>query len=282
MSLTKFILLLLVTISVNQAAKADEILIGETQITIPEVVDFVDLRPLSEEYYTIMKQFVPSTNKLQKVYILNDDSKRIPKGQELSLDRYIMVQSIRGQENDSTYSRKDFLDLKNELKSINMGSEKIVALANDIFEDASEFMEDEYDTRMSMHFETPQNLGISWETDRAISLTLIQSHNDTVNEQPVSYNQVSEITALNISGKIIFIYIFDTYNAPEDITWGSAKSKEITTSFFNNNNSYIPTSKRGIDWGNVLTNALIWGLLGGIFSGVISWRNKKKLKQRDK
>ena len=281
MTISRYILFLLISISFNHVAKADEILIGETQITTPEITGFSDLQPLSEEYFTLMKQITPATNKLQKVYILDDDAKRIPKGQELSMDKYIMVQSIRSQENDSTFDRKEFLAFKNELKSFNMGSEEIANLANDFFEDVSEFMEEEYDSRMSMHFETPQNLGVSWETDRAISLTLIQSTNDTVDDQLISYNQVSEITALNISGKIILIYIFDTYDAPEDIIWGSAKSEEITTSYFNNNNSYIPTSKRGIDWGNVLTKALLGAIVGGLFGAFISWRNKKKLKQSD-
>ena len=165
---------------------------------------------LNERIDEVMGQMVPKTNRLLLMFATPKDAALAKKGKPEDLERYMMIQTFRQGENVKV-TAKDFAQILKGLDAQMSSSAESGQLASEVNEQLKK-TKDAKDLKLG---ETVI-LGTFHKTESSVDmgmLTKVQVGKD----EPKSMAGAFSISLLR--GKVVYIYVYSGYYAPEDIAW---------------------------------------------------------------
>ena len=189
---------------------AEEAKIGDATIKVPAPSGFVRYDGLNERIDEVMGQMVPKTNRLLLMFATPKDAALAKKGKPQNLERYMMIQTFR-QGEKIKLAAKDFAAL---LK----GAEAQVNSSVESGEIASSVNEQLKKSKDAKDLKVGENvmLGTFHKSESSIDMGMLMK-TQMGNDEPTSMAAAFSIVLLH--GKILYVYVYSSYYAAEDIAW---------------------------------------------------------------
>ncbi len=180
---------------------------GGTLINIPEPSD--EMVEVGYDVREMMEVFVPASNRLLSGYMRPNDIPKFTSGDEnFVLSRYASIQvARRGEYQDCTDS--DFSELVDYFES--SFSEDIAGIMKDSESELNQRMESLELEKITI--DKPVQLGTLFSRKDAYSMGMISKYSKGTD----SWTLVICTTFVKVKNRLLFIYVFNTYNDEKDI-----------------------------------------------------------------
>lgn len=259
---------------------ANNILIGDVWIEVPNPPGFTPLTPQMTTLYDFHKHFVAPTVDEFIAFIPESKVPAAMKGESPYPMRRFTVQTAKDLVIVSV-SNADFLKFKTIAKSQNDAlMDKIESELPGLFGKISSGISDHYGVDLALSVSKIVPLPVHHETDRTLAFsTFIKLNTNDASGNPASYVRVFTLTYVHVKGKILFLY---SYAEEAGLQWSREISNEWANAVVAANTPNIqssvkkslPSAVTGIDWGKVGTKA-ISGAFIGLIIGLIAWARKR-------
>ena len=223
--ITKWLLgLALLLISVVHAE--DKVLIGNTEIKVPQVEGFQSIGQ-SHIMHEIMLSFVPPTNELLDIKIANDDIDAEIRGMEPEYKRYIVMQTYIPTKNRSV-TKTEFDQLRMFLDSqYEEMTKAIESKIDEMAEKGSKEISDKYSLEMAMKITDNVPLEIFYNQDQRFSAMNLMTGSVDIEGQSESVSTTMGLNVLHVKGKIIYLYVYEESDSEAARDW----VKKMSTDF---------------------------------------------------
>lgn len=274
------ITLCLILIALPRAVSAATIVVGETEIEIPNPSSFSEVTPDMATLYEFQKQFVAHTNVEFLAFISDRDVPTALKNEIPELERRFTVQTAKSLVNLSV-TKKSFEELKQIIKTQNDEIvKKAEAAIGKTIVKINENITDQYDVDLALSVSQIIPLPAHAETERSLAYSAFIKYN--INDEagnPSSFVAVMTATFVHVKGKVLFLYSYAEESGLDwsrnlSTQWSSAVIKANPSDFQSSINENLPAAVTGIDWGEVGVKALI-GAFIGLLIGFVSWLVKR-------
>lgn len=266
-----FCLLLLLTANpVTADTKNIKVDIGGVKIDVQAPNGFHEISSLSPETRKLAETMTPPNNRLLAVFVSEEDLGRIMKGETPEFGRYMFLQVFWKLEN-TNISNRQFQQLATQLKEqqntlLNKVKDKVGVLV----EGAAEKISKEYELSLKMKIGEQVPLGIFFEQSNAVGFAILAKYKVEAEGEKLDYVVAGGTSYLLARGKLLYAYVYSTYETQDDVNWVRSKSKEWVDSLLTSNNTsisgsaYKSLSTSGIDWDRVVSKGTGGAIAGGL------------------
>lgn len=236
------LLLFLNSNSVTADTKNIQLDIGGVTIDVQAPNGFHEISSLSPETRQLVKTMMPPDNRLLGVFVSEEDLGRIMKAEAPELSRYMSLQVFRKLEN-TTLSNRQFQQLANQLKEeqntlLNKAKDK----AGLLVEGAAENISKEYEISLEMRLGELVPLGMFFEQSNAVGFASLAKMEVEVEGEKFDEVVAGGMSFLLARGKLLYAYVYSTYETQDDVNWVRTKSKEWVNSILTRNNTSTQSS----------------------------------------
>lgn len=228
----KFIALFLILLASQSYAGTQRVSIdiGEQTIHLPAPEGFYEVNHLSESIRKFTETLTPPENRLLAVFvsgeafgrIMEDDSTWIKNNATLG-DRYMLIQVFREDEN-KIVSNMEYAQFKDSLKEEQLPFEKIKGRVGAIIKKATDEISKEHDIVLGYKYTKPVPLGMFIDNPDVVAFAVLMKTQRLLNGTTSLSFQVGGTSVLKTKEKILFIYVYSTFNTGEDLDWVQAVS----------------------------------------------------------
>ncbi|WP_018623666.1 hypothetical protein [Kangiella aquimarina] len=210
------------------ASAEDRIVIGDTEITIPQVEGFQSIGP-SHLMYDIMLNFVPPSNELLDIKITNSDIDAEIRGMEPEYNRYIVMQTYIPTKNRAV-SKKEFEQLRNFLDNqYEEMTKAIQSQVDELAEKGSKKVSNKYSVEMATKITDNVPLEVFHNQGYRFSAMNLMTGNVMVDGQSESVSTTMGLNVLHVKEKIIYLYVYEESDSESARDW----VKKMSTDFSN-------------------------------------------------
>ncbi|MBN1648779.1 MAG: hypothetical protein JW874_12165 [Spirochaetales bacterium] len=257
-------------------AGAEEITIGGKKISLPAPEGYILVSEDMGAVYALQQQMVDPQNTLLGYYIPEAAVETALQGQLPSLDKTCMAK-IGNSLVNASISQNDFATLKKISRAQN---EEYVHQARDDMDKAMKKQRKgisrEFDVDIALEVSQIVPLEPHYESDNAMSYSMYVNYGVTSAGVEQDSIVVVTTTFINISGKVLFLYV---YAPREELEWTRETSGKWAVSVLSSNEHNVPSESRiknRIAFKKVLLWAGVGGLAGLVYALIWLRRKKKK------
>jgi hypothetical protein len=198
--------------------------IGSRAIYIPAPVGFYEISQLSPETRKFAETSTPQNNRLLAVFVSESDLGRIMKGELPEFGRYMFLQ-VRRQLENSDISGAKFLQMVGQFKQQQDTLLKNVKdKVGSMLDEASEKILTDYDVSLKLKVGEQVPLGIFIETNEASGFASLAKYQVSSDAQQLDYLMATGTSLIWVKGKILYAYVYGSYDTPKDLDWVRATS----------------------------------------------------------
>lgn len=209
----KFLSLMIINI-IPCIVFASEVNIGDKKITLPLFDGMVLASSVSHELVKYIGQNIPSNLRTLDGYIEQSDVLRLETGKDALFDKYIIIVTPKASEQRHA-TLKDFAAFKQSFrKSFTLSLEK----QKDIIRKVDQ-------AEIKINKLIP--LGINYETDSLLSLSMLSSMKINSNGYTNFITQIATLNCLLIDGKLLLMYVYKKYRTEDDLTLVKETGRKI-------------------------------------------------------
>lgn len=225
-----------------QAGLGVEVNVGGTTIILPAPKGFTNVTDPYSDTYGWFLDITPETNTLQAVFIPHKNAASLLKGEEVELQRYMMIQTFKNLET-SAFTLNDFSEYR---KSIREAQEKAKILSHDrmeeLLEESNKRLNKRYESHISLSIGEPISLGVVREDVNSITASYLTKVNTSIDDQNTERVMAGTMVNLLVKGKLFYLYIFSRYEEEGDLTWTQEAAHRWTNQVISSNSSSNPLS----------------------------------------
>lgn len=206
---------------------AKHIFVGNTDISLPNVIGFKEIYGTNPEFDRLTRQFVPQDNRLLAVYLSYADIKAMNEDPDAGFKRYILVQTPKT--DLSINSPADFEVIKQEIVIDAGGQLSGDKKTQELLDNASGYMNDYYHKSTKLQVGETKNLGAFVNTDNSIALALLANLGVSTAEGQKDYALATALAAVNVKGKVVFANVYSNYDGAADAEFVRDSAKDFVT-----------------------------------------------------
>ncbi|MFZ6816768.1 hypothetical protein [Undibacterium sp. Ji22W] len=207
--------------------------IGNVSIAIPVPQAYVDSSLMFPKVLQLGETMTASANRLLAFFISDDDVKALLSQTAPTLQRYMMVQTLRAAE-DSSMGAQDFKEVRNQLKN---QYKQFIA-------DSKERMQSEVDQaveRLSKESSQPKNVSMKlgelkvievMEDEKFVTLITKTLVGANVNGELKEIPMVMGLGTTMVKGKIVYFFCYARLNSDADVAWIKSQNAMWMPSLF--------------------------------------------------
>lgn len=222
----KKILLGIILLGITSVYAKDTVLVGQTEITIPQVEGFQSIGP-SHLMYDIMLNFVPPTNELLDIKITNSDIDAEVRGMEPEYNRYIVMQTYIPTKN-RVVSKNEFGQLRNFLDNQYVEMTKAIqSQVDELAEKGSKEVSNKYSVEMAAKITDNVPLEVFHNQGSRFSAMNLMTGNVMVDGQSESVSTTMGLNVLHVKDKIIYLYVYEETDTESARNWVRKMSRDV-------------------------------------------------------
>jgi hypothetical protein len=237
MRVTRLLFPLLVFLTSNTVIGASytaRIDAGTAHINAPAPNGYIEASDM-ELVLSFAKSLTPHKNVLLGIYISEEDAAKILGFQEANLDRYMSLQSDKRFKQDRL--TKQFF--RKEVESLKEKHNKLFAESRDktnkLLDSVADEIGEKFEVPIEMDMGKPISLGISFENEDAIGVTILTRYEINIGDQIENYVIVAGVNLIYLKGKMIYAYVYSVFNSKGDIEWNRSTSENWANSILSVN-----------------------------------------------
>lgn len=261
---------------------ATSIMVGSTNLEIPNPKGFTAVTSDMHELYEIQKQFVAPTNEEFVTFIPEGDVPAVMNGDIPQLPRRFTVQTAKKIVSVSV-SNSDFVGLRKSLKEGNeQVFKKLEQDAPGLMDKLNKGVLEKYDVDLATSMSQIVPLPFHEETERTIAYSSFVKYSmKDAPGNPFTFITCVTATFVHVKGKVIFLY---AYSAENDLEWNRRMSKQWSDAVVAANpvdasasvKEALPSSVSNLGWGKIGGKAVIGGFLALIVGVGAAVANRRK------
>lgn len=239
---TTHILFALCFLSLSPFTNAAEVTVGDEKISIPSPSGFSEISSISPETVQLFEDMCPPTNRLLAVFLSQGDVGRLIQGKATAFDSYMMVHSSKKLETFSL-AKYQFKEVRTAMRSqYDSLFEEHRESIDKIVGQAGQAISKRIDAEVALDIGDIVPLGIDFETASSITASQLVKYSVKVADENVEYVMAGTVCTLLVKGKVIYLYIYKTYNDKSDLDWTRKTTKSWTNNILSANNITLPMS----------------------------------------
>lgn len=228
MEMIKNILLGFTLLITSIAYAEDTIVIGDTEINLPQVEGFQSIGQ-NHMMYEILLNFVPPSNELLDIKIQNSDIDAEIRGIEPQYNRYIVMQTYIPTKNRSV-TKREFEQLRNYLDNqYEQMTKAIQSKIDELAEKGSKEISNKYSVEMAAKITDNVPLEIFYNQGQRFSAMNLMTGSVAVEGQSESISTTMGLNVLHVKEKIIYLYIYEESDSKSAREW----VRKMSTDFSN-------------------------------------------------
>lgn len=227
--------LLFVVTSVDADTNNVQVEIGGVKISVGAPVGFHEISNLSPETRELAENMTPPTNILLAVFVSEEDLGRILKGQNPTLQRYVLLQTVK-EGTDQNFQVEHFRYLIDQVKETqNTLLESVKDQTNRFMLDASGKVSNQTGVPIDIQANEQVPLGVFFENANAIGFAMLARTREEVKGETTDYVFAAGSTTLLAKSKIMFAYVYGQFESQADIDWVRSISRTWVNEILNSN-----------------------------------------------
>lgn len=259
---TRCILIVIYFLFLTSLTNAAEFTVGDEKISIPSPSGFSEISSISPETVQLFEDMCPPTNRLLAVFLTQDDVGRLIQGKATALDSYMMVHSSKKLETFSL-AKYQFKEVRTATRSqYDSLFEKHRESIDKIMGQAGQAISKRIDAEVALDIGDIVPLGIDFETVYSITASQLTKYSVKVDDENVEYVMAGTMCTMLVKGKVIYLYVYKTYNDKSDLDWTRKTTKSWTNSILSANNITLPMSSGRIVPEGTTLDPVVKELLG--------------------
>ncbi len=200
--------------------------IGGVKIHVNPPAGFHEIGTLSAETRRIMESFTPPMNRLLGVFVSETDLVKLMKDEAPDMKRYMMVQTNRQLE-ERMVSSEDFQQLSAQVREQQFTlMEKHRGDIDKLVDQAAENFSRELDSTFEIKVGEQVPLGIITDQPGSIGIGFLGKYQIEAEGQLIETVVASGITYALFNNKLLYMYVYSSYESPEDIEWVKTRTRE--------------------------------------------------------
>jgi hypothetical protein len=260
---------------INMPASSAQANVGGVTIETPALDGFYEVSEIAPDVRKLSETMVPPTNRLLGVYVSHNDYQRILDGEYPEFDRYIFLQVGRDLERKNI-SQKGFRKLSGYLKTQQEEIlEAVESRVDKLFENTSEKLSEDYDVSFNMKVGEQVPVGVFLEHPNALGFVTLVKYQGNLDGEKLDYVVAGGTLVLKIKRRLLYAYVYSTYEKQEDIDWVRSESTALADLLLTSNNATEPEDEPAVslsipdfDWDGIMRSSMI-GAGAGIAVAVI-------------
>ena len=254
-----------------------DVLVGNTNISIPKPAGFVSLEGVSKTTYGKMQDLTPESNRLLAGFITSKDATSLLKGGEAELKQYFLVQIYQEFE-ENTYTLNEFSELRKSIRkdqesSVMLNQDKIDALTKK----GSSKLSKRFDADISFGVTGTVPLGVSSETAHSIAISLLAKYETSVNHEKTETIMAGTTVFLLVKGKLLYLYVYKQYETNSDLDWTKDIALKWSTQILSQNSTTAANIPSKITNANTPIPSVVRDLITGPKTEYLTEGHKKAL-----
>lgn len=259
---TRCILIAIYFLFLTSLTNAAEVTVGDEKISIPSPSGFSEISSISPETVQLFKDMCPPTNRLLAVFLSQGDVDRLIQSKATALDSYMMVHSSKKLETFSL-AKYQFKEVRTATRSqYDSLFEKHRESIDKIMGQAGQAISKRIDAEVALDIGDIVPLGIDFETASSITASQLTKYSVKVDDENVEYVMAGTMCTMLVKGKVIYLYVYNTYNDKSDLDWTRKTTKSWTNSILSANNITLPMSSGRIVPEGTTLDPVVKELLG--------------------
>lgn len=235
----------------NAETQNIQIEVGGVKIDVQAPIGFHEISSLSPETRNLAETMTPPSNRLLAIFVSEDDLGRIMKGEAPEFGRYMLLQVFR------------------ELENTNISNGQFRQLVAQIKEQQNTLLPKEYELSQKMKIGEQVPLGVFFEQSNAIGFTSLVKYQAEAEGEKLDYVVAGGTSFIRVKQKVLYAYVYGTYENQDDLNWVRSKSREWVNSLLTFNNTSTTTSgstyrSSSSEIGDKVISKGIGGAIGGL------------------
>jgi hypothetical protein len=218
---------------------------GET-IHIPSPAGFTEVRTVSQDTFAFFQDMCPEQNRLLAAFVTKNDSVKLISGTDADFREYMTVQCIKSFD-DMTLTKQQFGELRDmfrkEYDSLFQNKDDAI---NQAASQVGTALSQRYDTNVKFDINGVAPLGVNKETATSISMSQLTKYDLSMSGENTEHMVAGTMTATLVKGKLLYIYVFRTYQDEKDVEWTQTQSDKWIPTIKSSNEETWPISAGGI------------------------------------
>ncbi|MFQ5937010.1 MAG: hypothetical protein ACE5LB_11455 [Acidiferrobacterales bacterium] len=201
-----------------------DVRIADASITLATPSGFHEVSQVSPDIHRLAQTLTPRMNRLLAVYVTTDDLDRLRDRDEPELDRYLLVQTYRPTEHLNIGTdgfHKVTGQMKRQQESMMKNAK---AMMDTELERASAQLSAEHAAAISLKVGEIFPLGVFAEGENSISMASLAKYEASANKERLEHLVAVAMNVLRVEDKIIFAYVYSTYDTKDDLDWVQSTS----------------------------------------------------------
>jgi len=259
---TTHILFALCFLSLSPFTNAAEVTVGDEKISIPSPSGFSEISSVFPETVQLFEEMCPPNNRLLAVFLSQGDVGKLIQGETPVLGSYMMVQSLKELETFSI-AKYQFKEARKAMRSqYESLFEKNRESIDKIMGQAGQAISKRIDAEVTLDIGDIVPLGIDFETASSITASQLAKYSIKVDDENVENVKAVTMCTLLVKGKVIYLYVYKTYNDKSDLDWTRKTTQSWTNSILSANNITLPMSSGRIVPEGTTLDPVVKELLG--------------------
>ena len=240
----------------NAETQNIQIEVGGVKIDVQAPIGFHEISSLSPETRNLAETMTPPSNRLLAIFVSEDDLGRIMKGEVPKFGRYMLLQVFRELEN-TNISNGQFRQLVAQIKA------------------QQNTLPKEYELSQKMKIGEHVPLGVFFEQSNAIGFASLVKYQAEAEGEKLDYVVAGGTSFIRVKQKVLYAYVYGTYENQDDLNWVRSKSREWVNSLLTFNNTSTTSSgstyrsSSSSEIGDKLISKGISGAIGGILIALL-------------
>ena len=243
---------------------AVEVAVGESFLILPAPQGFVEISNRDREALALAESLTPPMNRLLAVYLSEADVDVIKAGGSPAWRRYMLVQADR-QSEPYRVSGTGFREAKDILRSQQLMLQDRVKDQVDRFFAALDTNED---PRTGIKLGQMLPLGVFGEGNRHLSTETLAKYRSANVQAPDDYLVIGATNVVHIGGKVVFAYVYSTYEGAADRDWVQATSHTWSGD--------IVKANQLVDWARLDPKVLLVVIIGAIVVALFLYTRRRR------
>jgi len=218
---------------------------------------------VSDQFYNMIKSFVPESNRLVCAFLTRADVAKLEEGKDPDMDKYILVEVSNAAENQDC-KPADFKEVKSSMSDITSG-----------LSDKGSDMMTEINNKLKamdlggVQLNDPVDLGVLFNKEDAAASGMLFK----VSQAESVKTYIASILLIRLKERLIFVYIYKTYNGESTVKEITSFTDEYTTALLTANppakGEFFSDLWEGLPrWAKGAIIGAILGLLYSLFKSI--------------
>lgn len=239
-----------------------EVTLNDRTLSIPPAPGFTEISQQFEQARQLGESLTPDMNRLLSVYLSHEDVERLQAEEPATWRRYMLVQVERQMQNIAL-NRSGFEQIKQILES---QQQLLLDQVGTDVEQSLNNLKAGNEQAIDLPVGTSVPLGTFADSNSHVSMsTLIHYAGETAD---LNYYVVAGTNVVYVADKLLFVYVYSTYETQADLDWVESTSKDWIATISELNPATGSLLNR-IDWRRVLRHALIGAIVAGFAAALV-------------